>query len=125
MEWFDNFSKMFYTQDMEMRPGGILNYITPTGRNPFRRWYTRLKDQKARAIIANRIERLHRGHLGDFKRLSKSLYELRIHYTPGYRIYFGVCSNNTVILLCGGTKQRQQQDIARAQTYWNEFLERI
>ena len=54
----------------------------------------------------------------------KDLYELRINHGPGYRIYFGLFCNSTVILLGGGTKGTQRRDIARAQVYWNEFLDR-
>ena len=110
---------------MQMRPEVVLNYITPTGRDPYRRWYTQIKDEKTRAIITSRIERLQLGNPGDSKRLNKDLYELRINYGPGYRIYFGVLQNRIVILLGGGTKRTQQRDIARAQGYWNDFLERI
>lgn len=110
---------------MQMPPEAVLNYITPTGRDPYRRWYTRIKDEKTRAIITSRIERLQLGNPGDFKRLNKDLYELRIDYGPGYRIYFGVFHSNIVILLGGGIKRTQQRDITRAQDYWNEFLERI
>ena len=75
---------------MQIRPREILTYTTPSGRNPYRRWYTRIRDQKAQIAISNRINRLQAGNFGDFKRLSSDLYELRIHYGPGYRVYFGV-----------------------------------
>ena len=100
---------------MQMRPEVVLNYITPAGRDPYRRWYTRIKDEKTRAIITSRVERLQLGNPGDSRRLNKDLYE----------IYFGFLRNRIVILLGGGTKRTQQRDIARAQDYWNEFLERI
>ena len=58
-----------------MRLEAVLNYITPTGRDPYRQWYTRIKDEKTRAIITSRIERLQLGNPGDFKRLNKDLYE--------------------------------------------------
>ncbi len=110
---------------MQIRPREILHYTTPSGRNPYRQWYTRIKDQKTQIAISNKISRLRSGNLGDFKRLSKDLYELRIHHGPGYRIYFGVFQNDIVILLCGGTKGTQQRDIIRAQNYWDDFLERM
>lgn len=110
---------------MQIQPEGILNYITPSGQDPYRRWYTRIKDERTRAIITSRIERLRQGNPGDCRRLNKDLYELRIHYGPGYRIYFGRFYNNLVILLGGGIKKTQRQDIAKAQDYWNEFLHRV
>ena len=92
---------------MQIRPKEILHYTTLSGHNPYRQWYTRIKDQKTQIAISNRITRLRSGNFGDFKRLSKDLYELRIHHGPGYRVYFGVFQNDIVILLCGGTKGTQ------------------
>lgn len=110
---------------MQIRPREILYYTTPNGRNPYRRWYTRLKDQKTQIVISNRIARLRSGNFGDFKRLNTDLYELRVHYGLGYRVYFGVFQNDIVILLCGGVKGTQQRDIISAQNYWNDFLEQM
>ena len=98
---------------MQIRPKEILNYTTVNGRSPYRQWYTQIKDEKAQIAISNRITRLRVGNFGDFRRLDAGLYELRIHYGPGYRIYFGVFQNDIVILLCGGTKGTQQRDITR------------
>lgn len=102
----------------------VRNYITPEGRNPFREWLTQLRDKRARANIQRRITRLQEGNFGDCRRLNRDLYELRINYGPGYRVYFGVFSSHIVILLCGGQKRTQQRDIVRAQNYWNEIRSR-
>lgn len=110
---------------MQIQPKGILTYITPTGQNPYRRWYVRVKDERTRAIITSRIERLRQGNPGDCRRLNKDLYELRIHYGPGYRVYFGFLHDNLAVLLGGGTKRTQRRDIAKAQNHWNEFLQRV
>ena len=110
---------------MQIRPREILHHTTSTGNNPYQRWYMRLKDQRAQIAISNRISRLRSGNFGDFKRLSTDLYELRIHYGPGYRVYFGIFQRDIVILLCGGTKGTQPRDIIRAQNYWNDFLEQM
>ncbi len=110
---------------MQIRPREILHYTTSSGNNPYQRWYMRLKDQRVQIAIANKISRLRSGNFGDFKRLSKDFYELRIHYGPGYRVYFGVFQHDIVILLWGGTKGTQQRDIIRAQNYWNDFLEQM
>ena len=102
----------------------VRNYITPAGRTPFRQWLTQLRDKKTRANIQRRIARLEEGNFGDYKRLGSDLYELRIDYGPGYRIYFGTLTSHIVILLCGGQKRTQQRDITRAQNYWNEIRSR-
>ena len=102
----------------------VRNYITPEGRNPFRQWLIQLRDKRARANIQRRIVRLQEGNFGNCKRLSSDLYELRIDYGPGYRIYFGTLTSHIVILLCGGQKGTQRRDIARAKDYWNELRRR-
>lgn len=109
---------------MQVVTRDVRNYITPEGRNPFRQWVTGLSDKKARANIQRRIARLQEGNFGDSKRLNRDLYELRIDYGPGYRVYFGMFTSRIVILLCGGRKGTQQRDIGRAQNYWNELRSR-
>ncbi len=110
---------------MQIRPREILHYTTPSGRNPYRQWYTRIKDRRVQIAVSNRIARLRVGNFGDYKRLSSGVYELRIHYGPGYRVYFGLFQNDIVVLLSGGTKGTQQRDIEKAQDYWNDFLEQM
>ena len=109
---------------MEVRPREVRNYITPDGHNPFREWLTSLKDKKTRVIIEKRIERLHRGNLGDVRKLNGDLYELRIHYGAGHRVYFGDLGGVIVLLLCGGAKRTQQRDVQKAKSYWEEFKRR-
>ncbi|MBI1926217.1 hypothetical protein HYR99_18460 [Candidatus Poribacteria bacterium] len=81
------------------------------GRDAFREGLTSVKDSTARAAIRSRLDRLLLGNFGDHRRLNGDLYELRIHYGPGYRIYCGDLDGETVILLCGGTKRTQKKDI--------------
>ncbi len=89
----------------------------------FRKWRTALKDQRARALIASRLDRLAFGHFGDVESVGDGVSELRIHYGPGYRVYFQKRDNTIIILLCGGNKQSQSKDIKAAQrlaSHWNE-----
>ena len=109
---------------MQIVTRDVRNYITPEGRNPFRQWLAQLQNKKTRSIVRKRIARLRDGNFGDFKKLNKDLYELRINYGPGYRVYFSIFDSRVVILLCGGRKGTQQRDIARAQNYWNEARSR-
>jgi len=82
----------------------------------FVRWLSQLKDRKAVAKIVQRIDRLSLGNFGDAKSVGGGVSELRIDHGPGYRLYFARRRNGEiVILLCGGTKKRQNMDIARAQ----------
>ena len=80
----------------------------------FSKWFDKLSDLRARALIDARIARDRAGHLGDAKSVGKGVSELRIGYGPGYRLYFPVRGSVVVILLCGGTKDTQQGDIERA-----------
>src|SRR5689334_6827252 len=80
----------------------------------FQKWRTRLKDERARTLIASRLDRLAFGHAGDTEPVSQGISELRIHYGPGYRIYFQRRKSMTIILLCGGDKSSQIKDIKMA-----------
>jgi len=80
----------------------------------FSKWLSRLKDRKATARILARIESVRQGNSGDSKSLGSGLHELRVHFGPGYRIYFTRKSGLVVLLLCGGDKSSQSKDIARA-----------
>jgi putative addiction module killer protein len=88
----------------------------------FRRWRTRLKDERARTLIASRLDRLAYGHAGDAAPVGDGVGELRIHYGPGYRIYFHRPGNTVVILLCGGDKASQAKDIKMAKQLLDEWI---
>lgn len=109
---------------MEIRPRIVRNYRTPSGSRPFREWLISLKGKKARAIVRVRINRLRQGNFGDCRHLGEGVYELRIHYGPGYRVYFGDVDGENVVLLCGGDKGTQKRDIKRAKGYWRELRSR-
>lgn len=87
----------------------------------FRKWRTKLKDERARATIALRLARLAYGHAGDAEPIGLGISELRIHYGPGYRVYFQRRSNTIIILLCGGDKSTQAKDIKTAKRLAEEW----
>ena len=89
----------------------------------FRRWERKLRDQKARALIAARLLRLANGLAGDVAPVGDGISELRIHYGPGYRVYFQRRGNEIVILLCGGDKSTQVRDIRAAKQIAGEWSE--
>ena len=80
----------------------------------FRRWHGGLKDARAVTIIDARIKRLSVGHAGDVRSVDDRVSELRIHYGPGYRLYFTRRGESIVLLLCGGVEKRPDADIAEA-----------
>ena len=73
-----------------------------------------MKDERARALIASRLDRLAYGHAGDVKPVGHGISEMRIHHGPGYRIYFQQRENALIVLLCGGDKSSQAKDISMA-----------
>jgi putative addiction module killer protein len=82
----------------------------------FRLWEAKLRDRRARTVIASRLMRLSEGILGDAPSVGGGVRELRIHYGPGYRIYFQQRGSTLIVLLCGGDKSSQQRDIETAKT---------
>ena len=78
-------------------------------------WFSRLRDRVAKARIDIRIRRLSLGNPGDVKPVGSGISELRIDYGPGYRIYFTQRGSAIVILLSGGDKSTQEEDIRAAQ----------
>jgi putative addiction module killer protein len=80
----------------------------------FRSWLNDLRDRRAAARIAARIDRLKLGNPGDVKSVGGGVSELRIDYGPGYRLYFRRVGQEIVVLLCGGDKSTQDRDIERA-----------
>jgi putative addiction module killer protein len=87
----------------------------------FSRWFKDLRDIRATAKIASRIDRLALGNPGDVTPVGSGVSELRIHYGPGYRIYFVRRGVKIVVLLCGGDKSSQQADIALARKLAREL----
>ncbi len=81
----------------------------------FSSWLRRLRDANAAARIVGRIRRLELGNPGDSRSVGQGILEMRVDYGPGYRIYYLHRGAEIVVLLCGGDKRTQQQDIQRAQ----------
>ena len=91
-----------------------MNVITVLETEYFKKWIRGLKDRVARAIINARIRRISAGNFGDVKPVGDGVSELRIDYGSGYRVYFTRRGQEIIILLCGGDKSTQGQDIEAA-----------
>lgn len=89
----------------------------------FRKWRIRLRDERARILIASRLDRLAFGHVGDVEPVGQGISELRIHYGPGYRVYFQKRGKTIIVLLCGGDKSTQAKDIKIAKRLAAEWSE--
>lgn len=89
----------------------------------FRKWRAKLKNERALAMIASRLDRLAFGNAGDVKAVGHGVSELRIDYGAGYRVYFQKRREAIIVLLCGGDKRTQGRDIQAAQRLAAEWSE--
>ena len=96
---------------------------TSNGREPFTEWFESIQDTKTQTRIEARLNSIKYGNFGDCQSVGDGVFELRLHFGAGYRIYFGAVDNAIVLLLCGGDKSSQATDIVRAKAYWLEYKE--
>ena len=99
-------------------------YQIPNGHEPFTRWFRSIRDTSIRRRIQARLTSVRTGSLGDHRYVGGGVWELRLDFGPGYRIYYGKVDNTIVLFLCGGGKSSQRRDIERAKNYWKEYKER-
>lgn len=102
----------------------LRHYKTSTGKIPFLEWLNSLHDPTTRLRIRRRLDRLELGHFGDCDSVGEGVFELRLFFGPGYRIYFAEYDDTIIILLSGGDKSSQLKDIKQAKLYWSELKER-
>jgi putative addiction module killer protein len=98
----------------------IVEYVNPAGVSPFARWRDSL-DMTVRLRVLVSLARLANRNFSAVKGAGAGIFELRVDFGPGYRIYFGKDGERLVILLGGGTKKRQQADIEAAQSCWRSY----
>jgi putative addiction module killer protein len=98
----------------------IRYYVASDGQQPFATWFANL-EAVARAKVARAIVRLGQGNFSNAKSVGAGVFEYRIDFGPGYRVYFGQDGPSLVILLAGGTKKRQQRDIDAAHGFWQGY----
>ena len=101
----------------------IREFLDSRGSSPFASWFDDL-DAQAAAKVAVALTRMERSNLSNAKGVGGGVQEYRIDWGPGYRVYFGQDGDMLIILLCGGTKRRQQDDIAEAQAHWGSTNDR-
>ena len=99
----------------------VREYLTADGKSPFRVWLNSLT-VAVRARIQARVLRFEMGNLGDHKSVGSGVWEARVMFGPGYRIYFGKDGDSIIVLLLGGDKGPQAKDISRAQGFWGDYL---
>ncbi len=101
----------------------IREFYDDKGVSPFSKWFNGLNAQAAAKVTANLV-RAGLGNFSNSKSISGGVYEFRIDFGPGYRVYFGKDGEKIIILLGGGTKKKQSVDIRKAQELWKEYKER-
>lgn len=101
----------------------IEEYITEEGNSPFAEWFDDLNVQAANKVNTY-LTRIEEGNISSLKPIKGTLQEVRIDWGPGYRVYVGRDGDTLIILLGGGTKQRQYKDIDRAAKLWEEYKKR-
>ncbi len=101
----------------------IREYLCTDGSSPFAEWFEVL-DTQAALKVNTYLTRIGTGNLSAVKSVGSGVHECRIDWGPGYRIYLGKDGEKLIILLGGGTKKRQQNDIDRAKELWREYKKR-
>jgi len=101
----------------------IIYYKTIEGKCPYQKWFFKL-DKSIQIRITDRLERVVEGNYGDFKPLGSDISELKFTVGKGYRIYFAEQDNIVVIILSGGDKSDQSNDIKKAKEYFKDYIER-
>lgn len=101
----------------------VLEFVGRDGSNPFAKWFAEL-DAAAAAKVTTAVSRMELRNFSNVKGVGAGVLEYRIDFGPGYRIYFGKDGDVLVILLGGGTKKGQQQDIAAAHARWKDYKQR-
>jgi putative addiction module killer protein len=101
----------------------VREYLDRRGHSPFAAWSDRLNGEAA-AKVAAALVRMQQGNFSNAKGVGAGVYEYRIDFGPGYRIYFGKDGERLVILVGGGTKKRQQQDVKTALARWQDYKQR-
>ena len=100
----------------------MIKYITEKT-DVFEDWLKNLRDKEACTRISRRLKRIEKGNFGDHKSLGGGISELKIHYGPGYRVYYTERNGLIVVLLAGGDKSTQERDIVKAKQLAKEWKE--
>jgi putative addiction module killer protein len=111
------------TDMVPSNPVEVLEYLDAAGRSPFARWFNGL-NAAAAAKVTTALTRIAQDHFSQAKGVGSGAYEYKIDFGPCYRLYFGKDGKQLVILLGGGTKKGQQQDIAIAIARWRDYKQR-
>lgn len=102
----------------------IEHYVTEKGVDVFSKWFDELRDKTTKVVIERRLMRIESGNLGQVRALRDGVWEIKIDFGPGYRVYYAQSGQSIILLLCAGDKSSQEADIAKAAEHWNDFQQR-
>lgn len=108
---------------MQAKPRSIDYYKTRTGKEPAKEWLSSVKDTLTQAILYKRIRQAGLGQFGKARNLGDGIWELKVDYGPGYRLYYGIHGDELILILMGGSKRTQTADIKKARAYWIDWKE--
>ncbi len=103
----------------------IEHYVTSEGIDIFSKWFEGLRDKTTKVVIERRLMRIENGSLGQVRALREGVWEIKIDFGPGYRVYYAQSGQAIILLLCGGDKGSQDSDIALAANHWKDYQQRI
>lgn len=106
-----------------MHPIQVLEYLDNSGRSPFGRWFSDL-DSTAAAKVGTALYRLEQGNFSRVEGVGRGVFEVKMDFGPGYRIYFGKDGETVVVLVGGSTKKRQSAAIRAAREAWEDYKRR-
>jgi putative addiction module killer protein len=101
----------------------VREYLDSSGRSPFARWFDTL-NAPAAARVTTALARMEAGNFSNVKGVGAGVFECRIDFGPGYRVYFGKDGDTLVILVAGGSKKRQHDDVQTAHDRWKDYKRR-
>jgi putative addiction module killer protein len=101
----------------------VREYLDAEGNSPYAKWFDRL-NAVAAVKVTTATHLMEQGNFSNVKGVGAGVYEYRINFGPGYRIYFGKDGERLVILLAGGTKKRQEVDVTAAKSHWRDYKRR-
>lgn len=102
----------------------LLHYVSTSNVDVYQEWLNGIGDRVLRTRIARRVERIEQGNFGDHRYCRDGVWELRMDFGPGYRVYYGKTDETVVLLLCGGDKSTQDKDIGQAIVNLKDFKRR-
>lgn len=108
---------------MQIKQRVVDYYRTPAGNAPAQEWLSAIKDKLAQAILYKRIRQAGLGQFGKTRNVGDGVWELKIDYGPGYRVYYGIQGDELILILMAGSKRTQTADIKKARAYWIEWKE--